>query len=155
MTIRRTVPIQSGYNHRTHRSSKNRSKKILKERKSANMHILKKKDEMILDKLFGPVENIKARAVDMPKKPVKPAEKLVKPAVTFPKLLCQSCGYSNQLNFNPLKLEVLLEEVICENCKRHAYWTFYFKIEEMLGLNFIYWHWLRDFIKQNKIQLVC
>jgi hypothetical protein len=45
----------------------------------------------------------------------------------YPELRCENCLFKNELDFCPLKKFSLLASVRCSNCRKMAYWTYYYK----------------------------
>jgi hypothetical protein len=42
--------------------------------------------------------------------------------ITYPKLICEVCGFKNQLKFEPKVRLELLQDVVCSSCQHYAYW---------------------------------
>lgn len=42
--------------------------------------------------------------------------------ITYPKLICEVCGFKNQLFFEPKVRLELLYDVVCSSCQHYAYW---------------------------------
>jgi len=45
-----------------------------------------------------------------------------KEKVTYPQLICEVCGFKNQLKFNPKERLELLQDLVCTRCQHYAYW---------------------------------
>ena len=63
-------------------------------------------------------------------------EEVFKNKKRFPDLVCEICGYKNQLNFEPLYDWLRLVDVVCTNCHNWAYWCNYFTPKEVITRRF-------------------
>lgn len=63
-------------------------------------------------------------------------EEVFKKKKSFPNLVCEICGYRNQLNFEPLYDWLRLIDVVCVNCHSWAYWSNYFTPDEIFHRRF-------------------
>lgn len=147
MTICKTLPGKRYY-HRVHRSVKGRKKRKPREAKTPIYFVRKKKeDEIILsEKIQKIIDDPLAGLTDLEQ--VIPAPK----KECYPFLICEVCGHFNQLHFSALKEPGLLEGVVCEQCHHFAYYSHYWKNYDLLD-HFMTYSFLRDFIKQGKMNL--
>lgn len=155
--VRVTVPVyglHGGFPHREHRSKKGRRKLAIGQDKIATYFVRVKKDEKILNKReFMPTEPTEApefkETLTLEDVLEVPRTYKKQPA-TYPKLACENCGYHNQLNFVPKKDWGKLIDVVCQNCKEMAYWSYYWKEWEMGSLLFFMAQGqFRELIKQG------
>ncbi len=70
----------------------------------------------------------------------------------LPKMICENCGYYNQLSFAPLSDPEALWHVHCKNCLELAYYKYYLSDKAIADFARFFPHGLvREFIKMGKL----
>ena len=81
-------------------------------------------------------------------------EKEEEKKVIFPKMVCENCGFINQLSFNPLVDGERMSQKICGRCRQFAYWAIYWETFQVQSeILFRNMSPIREQIHENKIQL--
>lgn len=167
MTICKTIKVASGFNHRIHRSPKNRAPFIRKQVFNPQINAPKIEKNDILAKLEG-IDDLlviangskltckRSKILKGKKIPLRPLKRVRSPnfkklAPSTPILRCFNCGFLQRLRFDPRRDSHSVEIVHCPQCGERSHWTNYLCLSELLDwIHFANVLW-RDLIQEKKI----
>ncbi len=73
---------------------------------------------------------------------------------TFPQLVCENCGFVNQLDFNPKVQKEKLSNTMCQSCEQHAYWSYYWRENQLISTHhWVCWVAIMEAIRKRSMRL--